>query len=141
MEDSLRRLKVDYIHLYQVHWPDPLTPIAETAEAMNELLTQGKVRVVGVSNYSVDQMEKFSLKCPLHTSQPPFNIFEKDIENTVLEYCLSHGIAILAYGPLCRGLLTKKLKIDTEFKGDDLRKIDPKFRPPRFEEYLKCVDF
>ncbi|MBN9376753.1 MAG: general stress protein [Chlamydiales bacterium 38-26] len=140
VEDSLRRLQVDYIDLYQVHWPDPLTPIAETAEAMNELLTQGKVRVVGVSNYSVDQMEKFSLKCPLHTSQPPFNIFEKDIENTVLEYCLSHGIAILAYGPLCRGLLTKKLKIDTEFKGDDLRKIDPKFRPPRFEEYLKCVD-
>lgn len=140
VEDSLRRLQVDYIDLYQVHWPDPLTPISETAEAMNELINQGKIRAAGVSNYSVDQMEKFSLKCPLHTSQPPFNIFEKDIENTILEYCLSHGISVLAYGPLCRGLLTKKLKIDTEFKGDDLRKIDPKFRPPRFEEYLKCVD-
>lgn len=140
IEDSLRRLQVDYIDLYQVHWPDPLTPIAETAEALKELLEQGKIRAIGVSNYSVDQMEEFQLKAPLHSNQPPFNIFEKDIENNVLEFCIYHHLATLGYGPLCRGLLTGKLKIDTEFKGDDLRKVDPKFKAPRFEEYLKCID-
>lgn len=140
IDDSLRRLQVDYIDLYQVHWPDPLTPIEETAEAMKELLDKGKIRAIGVSNYSLEQMDQFRKKAPLDSSQPPFNIFEKDVENTVLEYCLSNHIAVLAYGPLCRGLLTGKLQIDTEFKGDDLRKIDPKFRPPRYEEYLKCVD-
>lgn len=141
IDDSLRRLQVDYIDLYQVHWPDPLTPIFETAEAMKELLDQGKIKAIGVSNYSVDQMDNFRKKAPLHSDQQPFNIFEKEIENNALEYCLKHKIAILGYGPLCRGLLTGKLKIDTDFKGDDLRKIDPKFRPPRYEEYLKCVDF
>lgn len=139
IDGSLRRLQVDYIDLYQIHWPDPLTPISETAETMKELLDQGKIRAIGVSNYSIEQMEDFHQKAPLHSNQSPFNIFEKDIENNVLEYCLSNKIAILGYGPLCRGLLTGKLQIDTAFKGDDLRKIDPKFRPPRYEEYLKCV--
>ena len=140
IEDSLRRLQVDYIDLYQVHWPDPLTPISETAEAMKELLDLGKIRSIGVSNYSVDQMEEFRIKAPLHADQAPFNIFEKDIENNVLEYCLHNHLATLGYGPLCRGMLSGKLKIDTEFKGDDLRKIDPKFKPPRYEQYLKCVE-
>lgn len=140
IDDSLRRLQVDYIDLYQIHWPDPLTPISETAEVMKDLLDQGKIRAIGVSNYSVDQMTDFRKKAPLHSNQPPFNIFEKDAENNVLEYCLRNKIATLGYGPLCRGLLTGKLKVDTEFNGDDLRKIDPKFRPPRYEEYLKCVD-
>jgi aryl-alcohol dehydrogenase-like predicted oxidoreductase len=140
IEDSLRRLQVDYIDLYQVHWPDPLTPIDETAEAMQSLFEQGKIRSIGVSNYNVDQMEKFRRKADLHADQLPFNIFEKEAENNELEYCQHHSLASLGYGPLCRGLLTGKLQIDSEFKGDDLRKIDPKFTPPRYEEYLKCVD-
>lgn len=140
IDDSLMRLQVDYIDLYQIHWPDPLTPLAETAETLKELLDKGKIRAIGVSNYSVDQIEAFRKITPLHANQPPFNIFEKDIENNVLEYSLSNNIATLGYSTLCRGLLTGKLKIDTEFKDDDLRKIDPKFKPPRYEEYLKCVD-
>lgn len=140
IDDSLKRLKVDYIDLYQIHWPDPLIPFDETAEVMKSLLEQGKIRAIGVSNFSVDQLEAFKNKAPLHAEQPPFNIFEKEIENNVLEYCLTHHIAILGYSSLCRGLLTGKLKISTEFQGDDLRKIDPKFKPPRYEEYLKCVD-
>ncbi len=139
IEDSLRRLQVDYIDLYQVHWPDPLTKISETAETMNELLRQQKIRAIGVSNYSIDQMENFRKKVPLHSDQLPFNMFENDAESNVLEFCLNKHIASLGYGPLCRGLLSGKMKIDTEFKGDDLRKIDPKFKPPRYEQYLKCV--
>ena len=140
IDDSLKRLQVDYIDLYQIHWPDPLTPVSETAETMKELLDNGKIRAIGVSNYSIDQMEAFRRRAPLHSNQPPFNIFEKDIENNVLQYCLSNKIATLGYGTLCRGLLSGKLKIDTEFKGDDLRNMDPKFKLPRYEEYLKCVD-
>lgn len=140
IEDSLRRLQVDYIDLYQIHWPDPLIPISETAEAMQSLLEQGKIRAIGVSNYSIDQMEDFRKKASLSSNQPPFNIFENEIENNVLEYCLRNHIATLGYGVLCRGLLSGKLTVETDFKNDDLRKIDPKFRAPRYEEYLKCVD-
>lgn len=140
IEDSLRRLQVEYIDLYQVHWPDPLTKISETAEAMNELLQQKKIRAIGVSNYSIDQMEDFMKKAPLLSNQFPFNIFENDAENNVLEFCLKKNIVSLGYGPLCRGLLSGKLKINSEFKGDDLRKMDPKFKLPRYEQYLKCVD-
>lgn len=139
IDDSLKRLQVEYIDLYQVHWPDPLTPLAETAEVMKILMEQGKIRTIGVSNFSVDQMVEFRKYAPLHANQFPFNIFEKEAEYNELEYCLHHHIGTLGYGPLCRGLLTGKLDIETEFQGDDLRKIDPKFRPPRYEEYLKCV--
>lgn len=140
IEDSLQRLQIDYIDLYQVHWPDPLTPIEETAGVLNELRKQGKIRAIGVSNYSIDQMEEFSRCAPLNSNQPPFNIFEKDIENNILEYCLNKNVAVLGYGTLCRGLLSGKMAIDTSFNGDDIRKMDPKFKNPRYEEYLKCVD-
>jgi aryl-alcohol dehydrogenase-like predicted oxidoreductase len=140
IEDSLQRLQLDYIDIYQVHWPDPLTPIEETAEVMKELLEKGKIRSIGVSNYSVDQMDKFRKKAPLHINQSPFNIFESEIKENVLHYCLKEKIGTLGYGSLCRGLLTGKMKMDSQFKGDDLRKVDPKFKPPRYNEYLKCVE-
>ncbi|HZB93088.1 MAG TPA: aldo/keto reductase [Stellaceae bacterium] len=138
--DSLRRLSTDYIDIYQVHWPDPLTPIEETAEAMRTLFDLGRIRAIGVSNFSVEQMERFRKVAPLHTVQPPYNLFERGIEADILPYCREHGIAILGYGPLCRGLLTGKMRPDTRFGGDDLRKSDPKFRAPRYAQYLAAVD-
>ncbi len=140
IEDSLRRLQVDYIDLYQVHWPDPETPIAETAEVMRQLLKEGKIRAIGVSNYSVDQMGTFQKITPLHSVQPPFNLFERETEKTILAYCKEKHLATLGYGSLCRGLLTGKMGLDTQFHGDDLRKSDPKFQQPRFSQYLKCVE-
>lgn len=140
IEDSLRRLQVDCIDLYQVHWPDPLTLIPETAELLKLLQKQGKILAVGVSNFSIEQMDEFREKCSIDTHQPPFNIFEKEIENNVLEYCQARKISTLGYGPLCRGLLSGRMHINTQFKHDDIRKIDPKFKFPRYEEYLKCVD-
>src|SRR6202166_2652985 len=139
-EDSLRRLKTDVIDLYQVHWPDPNTPIAEVADAMGELHRSGKIRAIGVSNFSPAQMTEFRKVAPLHTAQPPYNLFERAIEQDVLPYCRAQNIAVLAYGSLCRGLLSGSMSRSTRFSGDDLRKSDPKFREPRYEQYLAAVE-
>jgi aryl-alcohol dehydrogenase-like predicted oxidoreductase len=138
-ENSLRRLRTDVIDLYQVHWPDPNTPIAEIAGAMNELHRAGKIRAIGVSNFSPSQMDEFRSVAPLHTAQPPYNLFERAIEDDVLPYCRDRGIAVLAYGSLCRGLLSGRIERSSRFGGDDLRSSDPKFRPPRFDQYLAAV--
>src|ERR1700730_6972851 len=137
--DSLRRLRTDYIDIYQVHWPDPLVPIEETAEAMQTLFDQGKIRAIGVSNFSVTQIERFRRVAQLHVVQPPYNLFEREIEAELLLYCLRSGLATLTYGALCRGLLSGKLQEDTHFEGDDLRLTDPKFQPPRYAQYLTAV--
>ncbi|MEA3135536.1 MAG: hypothetical protein QOG17_3382 [Gammaproteobacteria bacterium] len=139
-ESSLRRLRTDVIDLYQVHWPDPLTPIAETAEAVSALHRAGKIRAVGVSNFSPAQMDEFRKVAPLHTAQPPYNLFERAIEQDVLPYCREKKIALLAYGSLCRGLLSGSMSTSSRFTGDDLRKNDPKFRSPRFQQYLDAVE-
>jgi aryl-alcohol dehydrogenase-like predicted oxidoreductase len=140
VEDSLRRLQTSYIDVYQVHWPDPLVPIEETAETMWGLFKQGKIRAIGVSNYSPQQMDRFRAVAPLHTDQPPYNLFERQIDRDVLPYLRENQINALVYGPLCRGLLTGRMKADSQFTGDDLRKIDPKFQPPRFAQYLRAVE-
>ncbi len=139
IDDSLRRLKTDVIDVYQVHWPDPNTPIEETAVAMADLMRAGKIRVIGVSNFSPAQMETFRAIAPLHTAQPPYNMFERGIERDVLPYCRDRRIVVLAYGALCRGLLAGKLTEKTRFTGDDLRRTGPKFRALRFHQYLDAV--
>src|SRR5450759_2616420 len=112
IEDSLRRLRTDVIDIYQVHWPDPATPIEETAQALAELHRAGKIRAIGVSNFSTTQMDAFRAAAPLHTVQPPHNLFEREAENDVLPYCRDNNIATLAYGSLCRGLLTGLMTAD-----------------------------
>lgn len=139
IEDSLRRLGVEAIDLYQVHWPDPKTPIEETAQAMKKLLDAGKIRAVGVSNFSCEEMQAFAAVCPIATSQPPYNIFERGMETTILPYCKAHGIKMLGYGALCRGLLSGKITAESRFHGDDLRNGDPKFLEPRLSQYLAAV--
>ena len=139
-EDSLRRLRTDYIDVYQVHWPDPLAAVEETAEAMHTLFKQGKIRAIGVSNFSVGQIERFRRVAPLHVLQPPYNLFERDIEADLLPYCRKNKIATLGYGALCRGLLSGRIQPNTKFDGDDLRRTDPKFQQPRFAQYLAAVE-
>jgi aryl-alcohol dehydrogenase-like predicted oxidoreductase len=139
VEESLRRLRTDYIDIYQVHWPDPLITIEETADAMHMLFAQGKIRAIGISNFSVGQMERFRRIAPLHVLQPPYNLFERGIEADLLPYCRKHNIAMLGYGALCRGLLSGRMKADTVFEGDDLRRNDPKFVEPRFAQYRAAV--
>lgn len=140
VEDSLRRLRTDYIDIYQVHWPDPKTPMEETAKAMDALYRNGKIRAIGVSNFSPIQMDEFRRFAPLHTVQPPYNLFERGAEREVLPYAKERGIAALTYGAICRGLLSGRMRADTAFTGDDLRRDDPKFQPPRFAQYLRAVE-
>jgi aryl-alcohol dehydrogenase-like predicted oxidoreductase len=111
----------------------------ETAAAMAELYRQGKIRAIGVSNFSVAQMNAFRRVAPLHVLQSPYNLFERGIEDGILAYCRSHGIAVFGYGALCRGLLSGRMTPATAFSGDDLRRNDPKFQPPRFAQYLAAV--
>jgi aryl-alcohol dehydrogenase-like predicted oxidoreductase len=139
IDDSLRRLQTDVIDLYQVHWPDPNVPIEETAAAMKDLLKAGKIRAIGVSNFSPAQMDAFRAVAPLHTDQPPYNMFEREFEQEILPYARRNKIVTLAYGALCRGLLAGKMTAATNFPADDLRASDPKFRSPRFEQYLQAV--
>lgn len=139
-EDSLRRLRTDHIDVYQVHWPDPRVSLEETAEAMRTLFEQGKIRAIGVSNFSVEQMERFRSVAPLHVLQSPYNLFEREIEADVLPYCRENQIATFGYGALCRGLLSGRMRTYTRFEGDDLRHTDPKFQPPRFAQYLAAVE-
>ena len=116
-----------------------MVAVEETAEAMQALFWQGKIRAIGVSNFSVGQMERFRRVAPLHVLQPPYNLFERGIEADLLPYCRKNNIATLGYGALCRGLLSGRMRPSTIFDGDDLRRQDPKFVKPRFAQYLTAV--
>ncbi len=139
IKDSLRRLQTDYIDIYFVHWPDLETPFEETAAALNELFHDRTIRAIGVSNFSPKQMDAFRGEAPLQIVQPPYNLFEREIEHDILPYCRSNTIATMTYGVICRGLLSGRMTADSTFEGDDLRKDDPKFKPPRYAQYLKAV--
>ena len=140
IEDSLRRLRTDVIDLYQVHWPDPHTPIAETARVLEDLRREGKIRAIGVSNYGPAQMQEFRAAAKLESVQSPYNLFEREIEADVLPYAQRTGLTVLSYGALCRGLLSGAMTLDRRFSGDDLRNVDPKFRGERFQQYLAAVE-
>jgi aryl-alcohol dehydrogenase-like predicted oxidoreductase len=140
IEDSLRRLRTDVIDLYQVHWPDLETPIAETAEALDKLRLEGKIRALGVSNFTPAQIAEFAAVTKLEALQSPYNLFEREIEAEVLPYAKAAGLTVLSYGALCRGLLSGRMTAQSTFDGDDLRKIDPKFQGGRFRQYLSAVE-
>ena len=120
-EDSLRRLRTDYIDLYQQHWPDVTTPISETMEAMAELIRAGKVRAGGVCNYDTAQMKEAEKTIRLASDQVPFSMVRRDIEQELVPYCMAHKKAILAYSPLQRGVLTGKIKPGHAFAEGDNR--------------------
>lgn len=120
-EDSLRRLRTDHIDLYQIHWPDSTTPIAETMEAVAGLLKAGKIRAAGVCNYNVEQMKTAEGSIRLASNQVPFSMVNKGIEKELVPYCIAHKKAILAYSPLQRGLLTGKIRPGHRFGEGDTR--------------------
>ena len=140
LEDSLRRLRVDYIDLYQVHWPDTLISIAEVAALFGEFQREGKVRAVGVSNFSVAQMEEFRRTTPLASNQPPYNIFERGIDAEILPWCDANSLAVLTYSSLCRSMLGGRVHRGMKFDAQDIRSADPKFQEPRFSQYMTAVE-
>jgi aryl-alcohol dehydrogenase-like predicted oxidoreductase len=135
-EDSLRRLGTDYIDLYQQHWPDPSTPIAETMEALAQLIKQGKIRSAGVCNFSAEQMADAEKTFSLTSNQVPYSMVERTIEDGVIPYCIEHRKSVIAYSPLQRGLLTGKIKPGHVFAVGDHRPGTIFFSP----ENIRRVD-
>lgn len=126
-EDSLRRLKTDYIDLYQIHWPDPSTPVNETFEAVAKLIDQGKVRYAGVCNYDTPLLEEVKKTISIVSDQVPFSMVNREIQNEIVPYCIKHGKSILAYSPMQGGLLTGKMKPGYAFAEGDHRKNNKYF--------------
>jgi aryl-alcohol dehydrogenase-like predicted oxidoreductase len=140
VEDSLTSLGIDTIDLYQVHWPDPATPFEETATALKELVEQGKIKHVGVSNYNAEQMAAFSEILPVETLQPPYHLFRRTAEADILAYAKENNIGVLVYGPLAHGLLTGAMNASTTFASDDWRSRNPAFKGEPFAKNLAVVD-
>ena len=139
VDSSLEALDTDYIDLYQVHWPDPKVPFAETAGALADLKAEGKIRHVGVSNYDAAQMDEFSATLAVETLQPPYHLFRRDIEESILPYTMANDIGVLVYGPLAHGLLGGGLTSETRFARDDWRSKSDVFRGENYLRNLRVV--
>ena len=141
-EDSLRRLGLERIDLYQMHWGAPDEDIEEAWEAMAELQEQGKVRYIGVSNFSVSQMERIQKIAPVASLQPPYSMLHREVEDEVLGFCAENDIGVVVYSPIQRGLLTGKFdrKRLASLPDDDHRKRHRDFQEPQFSATLKTVD-
>jgi aryl-alcohol dehydrogenase-like predicted oxidoreductase len=137
---SLQRLRTDYIDLYQCHWVDPQTPVEESMRAMDELVRAGKVRYVGVSNFDVPLLRRCLSVRHVDAVQPVYHLFQRDIEAEIIPFCREHGIGILAYSPLAKGLLTGKYSPDTAFPPDDERARMGSFRGERWRASLARVE-
>jgi aryl-alcohol dehydrogenase-like predicted oxidoreductase len=141
-EASLKRLGVDVIDLYQIHWPDPEDSIEQGWEQMAKLADQGKVRYVGVSNFNVDQITKAQKVFPVASLQPPYSMIRRDVEDELLGYCAENDIGIVAYSPMQRGLLTgafTKARL-ASLAPDDHRRGAPEFQEPQFSATLELLD-
>ncbi len=138
-EQSLKRLGVDFIDLYQIHWPDSTTPIEESWQAMIKLKEQGKVRAIGVSNYSLEQLMQAQAIYPIDSVQPPFSLIRRGIEQDIIPYCQSNGISVLVYSPLERGLLTGKVGMDRVFSADDHRSASTIFALDNRQRILNAL--
>jgi aryl-alcohol dehydrogenase-like predicted oxidoreductase len=139
MELSLRALRTEYVDFYQVHWPDPATSMEETAHTLDEFVRVGKARYVGVSNYDARQMTAFQQVRPIDTLQPPYHMFRRDIEKSVLPFAREHGIGVLVYGPMAHGLLAGQMTETTTFAPDDWRSKSDMFAGEAFKRNLAIV--
>ena len=141
-EDSLRRLQVDCIDLYQMHWPEPDEDIEEGWETMARLQEEGKVRWIGVSNFSTAQLDRIRNIAPPASLQPPYSILSPEIEEAQLPYCGSHDIGVLVYSPMKSGLLTGKMTRErvAAMPEDDFRQRTPHFQEPKLSRNLELVE-
>lgn len=141
-EASLRRLGVETIDLYQIHWPDPDAQIEEAWRTLEDLRRAGKIRYAGVSNHSVAQMDRLHGSHPIASLQPPYSLFAREVEAEVLPYCGRHQIGVVAYSPMAKGLLTGTFTREraAALPENDHRSRDPKFLPPQLEINLQFVE-
>lgn len=131
VEDSLRRLQVDVIDLYQLHWPFPEADIEEGWATMAALKAEGKVRFIGVSNFNVEQMSRAQRIAPISSLQPPYSLLRRDVENEILGFCKEHNIGVIVYSPMASGLLTGKWSAE---RVQNLPQTDWRRRSPLFQE-------
>jgi aryl-alcohol dehydrogenase-like predicted oxidoreductase len=140
VESSLRAMKIDHIDLYQIHWPDEQTPFEDTAGYLQELVDEGKIRHVGVSNFDEEQMAAFDRRRPVETLQPPYHLFRRGIEEAVLPYVREHDIGTLVYSPLGSGLLTGAMDENTTFEDSDWRSQASAFQGDMFRTNLAVIE-
>ena len=139
VEASLRRLGVDYVDLVYVHWPDPATPFAVSAEALAELVSEDKVRWIGVSNFDAGQLAAFAAEIPVTAVQPPFHMLRREAAEHLFPACLDRGIGLAAYSPLAHGLLAGSVTRERAFHADDWRRGRPEFRGSGLKRNLDVV--
>lgn len=141
-EASLRRLQIDVIDLYQMHWPNPEQDIEEGWEAMAKLQREGKVRYIGVSNFNVGQMQRIMKIAPISSLQPPYSLIKREVEQEILPFCQEHNIGVIVYSPMMSGLLTGTMTRERikKLPADDWRKHDPEFQEPRLSRNLALTE-
>ena len=142
VEDSLRRLEVEVIDLYQIHWPDPEPDIEEAWSTMADLVKEGKIRYAGVSNFNVEQMKRIEKIHPIASLQPPYSMIMRDIEKEILPYCAEKNMGVIVYSPMQKGLLTGKFTPERvkNLPPDDHRRSDPQFSEPLLSINLELIE-
>lgn len=142
IEGSLRRLGVETIDLYQIHWPNPEAEIEEGWKTLARFREQGKIRWIGVSNFSVDQMKRAIKIAPITSLQPPYSMLRRAIEEEILPFAQANGIGVINYSPMVSGLLTGKMTAErvAALPADDWRRRAVEFNEPRFSRNMKLVE-
>jgi aryl-alcohol dehydrogenase-like predicted oxidoreductase len=139
-ESSLKRMGIDVIDLYLVHWPNPIEYMEEGWRTCSDLVREGKIRYIGVSNFTIEQMDKLQPIHPISAMEPPYSMIERRIESGVLDYCRSHDMGVIVYSPLQQGLLTGVMKSVDELAENDFRRNNPHFKEPEFSLNLKLAN-
>ncbi len=139
IDQSLERLGVDIIDLYQIHWPHPKLPAEDAWSELVKLKESGKVRYIGVSNFGLDDLSKCNAIHPVQSLQPPYSVINRVYEAKVLSYCMENGIGVVVYGPMHSGLLTGKFDV-SRLAEDDWRRNSPEHTEPKLSKYLELVD-
>lgn len=142
VEASLRRLDIDVIDLYQIHWPDPDSYIEEAWHAISELVKEGKIRYAGVCNFSIEQLKRVQPIHPVASLQPPYSMLERHVEDGLLDYCRQNNIGVIVYSPMQKGLLTGKFSVERaqNLPEDDHRRGDPRFQEPQLSANIELAE-
>jgi myo-inositol catabolism protein IolS len=140
IDGSLRRLRLDHVDLYQMHWPDENVEVQDSMRALDDLKHDGKIRFIGASNFDVPRLQACLEVTHLDSLQPPLDMLQRDIEAAILPFCAEKGIGIVVYSPMAKGLLTGKYKPDDTFPEGDVRGIDSRFQGENFQRNLRIVD-
>jgi len=140
LAQSLRRLHTEYVDIYFIHVPDPTTPAVQTVEELSRLKKQGKIRVIGVSNMSLDQLADYAASGIVEVDQEKYSMLDRQIEICQVPFCEQHSISLMAYSPLVQGLLTGKIGPDRKFFGDDMRRENSRFQPENLRKVTALLD-